>query len=64
MQAEHLRKWIGEATREVDPDDTRWRKVVSLVQTTFRDGTISEGCVWQTVVLIPKGGRRDFIVLA
>ena len=32
MRVEHLRKWIGEATRDLEPDDTHWRKWVELVQ--------------------------------
>ena len=60
IRVEHLCKWRLEATLEVEPDDTHRRKVVVLVQVEFRDGTISEDCTWQTVVLISKGCRREF----
>ena len=30
MKAEHLKKWIREATREKDPDTEKWDKLVRI----------------------------------
>ena len=57
MQSEHLRKWIGGATHEVEPDSTHWRKVVALVQAEVYYGTLYEECTWQTPVMIVKGDK-------
>ena len=37
-------------------EQTKWERVVELVQTTFRDGVLAEEENWQAVVLTPKGG--------
>ena len=58
MQVEHLCKWLGEATREVDTDATHWEKVMKILQTTFHNGTLAQEYRWHTVVLILKGDRR------
>ena len=42
MWEEHLRKYLGEATQEVEPDETHWRKVVALFQTAFYNVTVVE----------------------
>ena len=54
MQAEHLCQWLIPATRDDAPDVTNWLKVVAIVQAAYRDGTLEEECMQQTVVLIPK----------
>ena len=48
------------ANQDNTPDTTNWMKVATIVQTAFRDGTLSEECTWQTVVLITKGLSGDF----
>ena len=55
MRAEHLQHWLHEATRYNTPDSTNWKKVVSIVQAEFRNGTLAEESTWQTVVLISRG---------
>ena len=60
MRAEHLCQWLREGTREKDPDGTQWLKVVAIVQTEFRNGTLSSKSTWQKLVLILKGGGIDF----
>jgi hypothetical protein len=47
--------WLAEAERRENPDSEKWDKVVELVQTAFRDGTLPTEMVWQTIVLISKG---------
>ena len=37
MQAEHLRQWLIDMTRDDSPDATNWMKVVVIVQTSFQD---------------------------
>ena len=34
-----------------------WAKVVELTQTAFREGEMAEEATWQTVMLVPKGGK-------
>ena len=34
--------------------------MVALVQAEFRKGSFAEACAWNTVVLISKGGGKDF----
>ena len=53
-RAEHLRKWLISATRDNTPDAINWLKVVVIVQAAYRDGTLTEECTHQTVVLITK----------
>ena len=55
MRAENLRKWLIDETRDDSPDTTNCMKVVAIVQSAFQDGTLAKECMWQTVVLIPKG---------
>ena len=54
MRAEHLRQWKISDTRYDAPDATNWLKVVAIVQAEYRDGTTTEECTQQTVVLIPN----------
>ena len=44
----------GKEDREREQTKREW--VVELVQTSFRDGILSEEATWQAVFLIPKGG--------
>ena len=37
-------------------DNTKWEKVVELVQLEFQDRVVVEEADWQAVVLIPKTG--------
>ena len=54
MQAEHLRQWLIDATRDDAPDATYRLKVVAIVQAAYSDGMLAEECTQQTVILIPK----------
>ena len=35
---------------------------MELVQTVFRDGTLTSKCIWQMVIFLPKGGD-DYICI-
>ena len=59
MRVEHLRQWLIAATQDDSPDATNCLKVVAIVQAAFQDRKLAEECMWQTVVLIPKG-EGDF----
>ena len=48
---------MQEAKRGDAPDTKNLRKVVSLVQVDFSDGTLAYECTCQMEVLIPKVGR-------
>ena len=56
----NLRNWLGEATHEVESDDTHWRKMVVLIQEEFLYGTLVYECMWKTAALITKGDGREF----
>ena len=43
-----------EKTATEEEGEDLWGKVVELIQTAFRDGTLTEEATWQTVVLVPK----------
>ena len=60
MQKEHLCKWLRETTQEEEPYATHWKKVVSIFQTTFRDVTLADDSMCQTMVIILKGDGIDF----
>ena len=45
------------AKRERDPETGNWERVVDLVQTAFRNGTLPTKCIWHTVVILLKGNR-------
>ena len=60
IRVEHLRHWLHEATRDNTPDSTNWKKVVSIVQAEFRNGTLAEESTWQTVLMISRVARGDF----
>ena len=55
MQAEHLQYWMEAATREERPYTANWDRVVDIIQTYFWYGRLLTECMWQMVVLIPKG---------
>ena len=55
MRTEHLRHWMIDTTRDDLPDATNWLKVFTIMQEPFSKGTMDEECMWQTVILIPKG---------
>ena len=44
MRAEHLRAWLGAATREESPDPVFWDKSVGLTQAAFCKGRLTEYC--------------------
>ena len=48
------------ATLDDIPDANNCLKVVAIVQAAFRDGTLYEESMWQTVVLVPKEASVDF----
>ena len=54
MRTEHLRSWMGEATREYSPDPILWEKVIGLIRAAFREVRLTEECTCQTFVLILK----------
>ena len=60
MRAEHLHQWLISENKEDAPDTTNWQNVVAIVQVAFRDGTLAEECMWQTVIFIPKGKSGNF----
>ena len=60
IRTEHLRQCLIYATQDDTPDATNWHKVVAIMHAEFRDGTLAEESMWQTVVLIPKGASGDF----
>ena len=60
MRAEHLRKWLVEATQKESLDATYWKNLVAILQAEFRDSTIVDKIMWNTVVLIKRGNGGDF----
>jgi len=56
IRADHLKRWLTEATRSENPDPSRWEVLVELVQECYRTGTIAEEMTWSSMVLLPKGG--------
>ena len=56
MWVENLQQWLEDAREEEKNDATNWIRVIELVRTTFQDGRLSEGSLWQTMFLITKGG--------
>ena len=55
VRAEHLKEWVREAYRDVDPYQENWDRVVDLIQTCFRERQVPTQMSWSTVVLLPKG---------
>jgi len=55
VRAEHLKEWVEEAERKVDPYQGNWDRVVDLIQTCFRERQVPTQMSWSTVVLLPKG---------
>ena len=55
VRAEHLKEWVEEAYRDVDPYQGNWDRVVDLIQTCFRERQVPTQMSWSTVVLLPKG---------
>ena len=55
VRAEHLKEWVKEAYRDVDPYQGNWDRVVDLIQTCFRERQVPTQMSWSTVVLLPKG---------
>ena len=56
MQAEVLRGWLREASRETNPVKHRWRLLVRLIHKTFKDKVVPEEVEWATMVSYQKGG--------
>ena len=54
-RAEHLKEWVKEAYRDVDPYQENWDRVVNLIQTCFRERQVPTQLSWSTAVLLPKG---------
>ena len=54
MQAEDLKVWLREATREENLVVRRWLLLVRLFQKEFEDGFSPEELTWATMVLLPK----------
>ena len=55
VRAEHLKEWVREAYRDVDPYQENWDRVVELIQLCFRERKVPTQMSWSTVVLLPKG---------
>ena len=51
---------MHESTWDNTPDATKWQNVVAILQSEFRNGTLSKEITHQTVVLITKGARGYF----
>ena len=60
IQAEHLCQWLHEVTRDKATDTTNLQKVITIVKVSFCNGALADDSTWKTVVLIHKGGIRDF----
>jgi hypothetical protein len=58
IRAEHLREWLNAAERENNPDPSRWKKMVELVQHVFETEELPTELPWSVLVLIPKGSGR------
>ena len=56
MQADKLRTWLAAARAEYNPDPYRLRIVMEMVQLEFDMGELDTECMWDTIVLLPKGG--------
>ena len=37
--------------------EPNWERLVDLIQTSFREGRLTEEATWQSMFLIPKGGK-------
>ena len=65
IREEDLKRWLIEASRETDPVTNRWKLLVQLIHTTFKDGVVPEEVVWAMMVFPPKGrGAYRWIGLA
>ena len=60
MRVDHFKAWKHEATRDKDPDSSKWDLLVKLVQLVYETGTLPAQASWMIVVLLPKpdGGVR------
>ena len=45
----------GGGGTDTEKEMTQWDKVVELAREDFGEGRLAEECMWQAVVLIPKG---------
>ena len=61
MRAKNLYQWFITVTQDNTPDASNWLKVVAILQTAFRDGTLAEESTWHTFVLITNGASREFM---
>ena len=55
VRAKHFKEWVEEATREENPYQGNWDRVVELVQNCFQEQCVPTQMSWSTVVLLPKG---------
>ena len=55
VRAERFKEWVEEATREENPYQGNWDRVVELVQSCFQERKVPTQMSWSTVVLLPKG---------
>ena len=56
MQAEYVKGWLREASREKNPVRRRWWLLVRLIKRTSEDGLVPEEVAWVTMVFLLKGG--------
>ena len=62
MWADHLQSCLAAATCEERTDMSNWERVVEILQLAFRDSKLHMECMWQKVVLIPKG-NGEFVLI-
>ena len=54
MRAEQLKKWLQEATWEMDPTVKRLDALVSMTKMAFREGHLPVDITWTNMVLLLK----------
>ena len=62
MWEDHLQSCLAAATCEERTDMSNWERVVEILQLAFRDSKLHMECMWQKVVLIPKG-NGEFVLI-
>ena len=54
IRADDLKVWLSEATRDTGPVTYRWRLLVQLFQTTFKNEAVEEDVAWAKMIFLPK----------
>ena len=55
VRVEHFKEWVEEVTRDENPYQGNWDRVVELVHSCFQERQVPTQMSWSTVVLLPKG---------